>query len=128
MANKFDVYKCDVCGTIIEVFHAGAGPLACCNQPMRHLKEGSVDAALEKHVPVVEKTLDGYKISVGSTLHPMTEEHYIEWIEVFNGNRQRVFHLNPGDEPVVEVKCGCNVEDLVVREYCNLHGLWKNNK
>ncbi len=125
MVQKFEVYKCEVCGAIVEVFHAAKGTLSCCNSPMKHMKESSTDAALEKHVPQIEKTADGYKISVGSVLHPMTDEHYIEWIEVI-GDRQRVFHLNPGDEPVVEVKCACDIDKLVVREYCNLHGLWKN--
>ncbi len=127
MANVFDIYKCATCGMIVEVFHGSEGTLSCCNTPMKHMKEAEIEAALEKHVPVVEKTLNGYKISVGSVLHPMTEEHYIEWIEVID-DRQRVFHLKPGDAPVVEYTCPCDADPstLVVRAYCNLHGNWKN--
>ncbi len=127
MANVFDLYKCDTCGIIVEVFRGGKGELTCCNSPMKLKKESVEEAALEKHIPVVEKTLNGYKISVGSVLHPMTEEHYIEWIEVL-GDRQRVFHLKPGDEPVVEFHCPCQDDPstLEVRAYCNLHGNWKN--
>lgn len=126
MAKQFDVYKCDTCGVIIEVLHAAAAPLSCCAKPMKAVKEGTSDGAVEKHVPVVEKTPSGIKISVGSTLHPMADDHYIEWIEVINGSRQTIFYLKPGDAPVVEIPCGCDPADIIVREYCNLHGLFKN--
>ncbi len=126
MANKNDLYRCAHCDIIVEVFHAGKGKMMCCGQAMDLLEENTTEAAVEKHVPVIEKTADGYKISVGSVEHPMTEEHYIEWIEVLNGDRKRVFHLNPTDKPVVEVKCDKDCSSIVARAYCNLHGHWKN--
>ncbi len=126
MAKKFELYKCQACGILTEVFHSGKGVMSCCGKPMELMTEDSVEAATEKHIPVIEKTETGYKVSVGSVLHPMTEEHYIEWIEVFNGNRQRIFHLNPGDAPVIEVTCPCDISNLTARAYCNLHGHWKN--
>ena len=86
MTNRNEVYRCAVCGNIVEVLHAGAGTLTCCGQPMKLMKENTVDAATEKHVPVIEKIDGGYKVKVGSVEHPMTEEHYIEWIELVEGN------------------------------------------
>ncbi|MDK2922136.1 MAG: superoxide reductase [Desulfonauticus sp.] len=125
MPQLLEVYKCDLCGNIVQVVHAGEGELVCCGQPMRLLKEGSVDAALEKHVPVVEKTANGYKVTVGSVLHPMAEEHYIEWIELIADGRSYRQFLKPGDEPVAEF-C-VQAEKVTAREYCNLHGLWKKD-
>ena len=123
MAAKLEVYKCEVCGNIVEVIHGGAGELVCCGQPMVKLTENTTDAAKEKHVPVVEKIDGGYKISVGSTLHPMADDHYIEWIELLaDGKAYRQF-LSPGDEPIATF----TVEAATVsaREFCNKHGLWK---
>jgi superoxide reductase len=123
MAERLEVYKCNVCGNIIEVLHSGAGELVCCGQPMNLLAENTVDAAKEKHVPVVEKTADGVKVSVGSVAHPMEEKHYIEWIEIIaNGKSYRQF-LNPGEAPEATFKV--DAEDVTAREYCNLHGHWK---
>ena len=87
MAEQLQVYKCEVCGNIIEVLHAGAGELVCCGQPMKLIKENTVDAAKEKHVPVVEKTADGFKVKVGSVAHPMEEKHWIEWVETRRGRQ-----------------------------------------
>jgi superoxide reductase len=123
MAERLQVFKCDVCGHIVEVLHEGQGELVCCNQPMKLLVEGSVDATEEKHVPVVEKTADGIKVKVGSVPHPMAEEHYIEWIEIIaDGKAYRQF-LKPGEAP--EATFNINAEQVTAREYCNLHGLWK---
>jgi superoxide reductase len=123
MTQRLEIYKCEVCGNIVEVVHAGAGELVCCGQPMTLMKENSVDAATEKHVPVIEKTSDGYKVSVGSILHPMEEAHYIEWIELIaDGQAYRRF-LNPGDTPQAFFKI--EAAEVTAREYCNLHGLWK---
>mgnify|MGYP000389058083 FL=1 len=80
MTKKSEVYKCEVCGNIVEILHTGAGELVCCNQPMKLMAENMVDAATEKHVPVINKTQEGIKVSVGSIDHPMEEKHYIEWI------------------------------------------------
>ena len=123
MAKKLEVYKCNICGNIVEVLHGGAGGLICCGELMVLLAENSVDAAKEKHVPVIEKIDGGYKVKVGSVPHPMEEKHYIEWIELLaDGKAYRQF-LNPGDasEAVFNVKA----DKVTAREFCNLHGLWK---
>ncbi len=123
MAEKLDVYKCNTCGNIVEVLHGGAGELVCCGQPMNLLAENTVDAAKEKHVPVVEKTPDGVKVKVGSVAHPMEAKHYIEWIQIIaDGKSYRQF-LNPGEAPEATFKV--DAEDVTAREYCNLHGHWK---
>ena len=123
MTALLQVYKCEMCGNMVEVVHASVGQLVCCGKPMTLMEEGVTDAALEKHVPVLEKTGDGYKVSVGSVLHPMEEKHYIEWIELIaDGVAYRKF-LKPGDKPVAEF-C-IKADKVVAREYCNLHGLWK---
>ncbi len=122
MAVKLEVYKCELCGNIVEVLHGGDGELVCCGESMVLLVENTVDAAREKHVPVVEKSAGSTKVNVGSVPHPMEEKHYIEWIEVIvDGKTYRQF-LNPGDAP----QAVFNVEgEVVAREYCNLHGHWK---
>jgi superoxide reductase len=123
MTKKLQVYKCEVCGNMVEVIHAAAGTLVCCGQNMRLLKEGEIDAATEKHVPVIKKMNGGIKVTVGSVAHPMQEDHYIEWIEaIIDGKAYRQF-LNPGDQP--EALFPVDGGDITVREYCNLHGLWK---
>ncbi|MHC5035851.1 MAG: desulfoferrodoxin [Planctomycetota bacterium] len=123
MTERMQVYKCEVCGNIVEIFHGGAGELVCCNEPMVLLKENTVDAAKEKHVPVVEKVEGGFNVKVGSVPHPMEEKHYIEWIEIYAGDRACRLHLNPGDKPEAFFPTGA--ESITAREYCNLHGHWK---
>ena len=124
MTERLQVYKCEICGNIVEVLHEGKGELVCCGQPMNLLKENAVDAALEKHVPVFEETKDGLKVKVGSAAHPMEEKHYIEWIEVIaDGKTYRQF-LKPGGEP--EAVFPINAGNVTARAYCNLHGLWKS--
>ncbi len=123
MTELNQVYKCNICGNIVEVVHTGIGQLVCCGKPMELLKENTTDAAVEKHVPVIEKTENGFKISVGSVPHPMEEKHFIEWIEVIaDGKSYRKF-LKPGDKP--EAKFCIDAKEVTAREYCNLHGLWK---
>lgn len=123
MTERLQVYKCEVCGNMVEVLHAGKGELVCCKQPMKLFVENTVDAAKEKHVPVVEKTAEGIKVKVGSVAHPMEEKHYIEWIEVIaDGKAYRQF-LKPADVP--EATFNIAAEQVTAREYCNLHGLWK---
>lgn len=123
MAERLEVYKCEACGNIVEVLHGGDGELVCCGEAMVRLKENTVDAAKEKHVPVVEKVAGGVKVKVGDVAHPMEEKHYIEWIEIMvEGKAHRQF-LNPGDAP--EAIFQIESSDVVAREYCNLHGLWK---
>ena len=124
MAKKLEVYKCELCGNIVEVLHGGAGTLVCCGQDMTLMKENTVDAAKEKHVPVIEKTGEGILVKVGNVAHPMEEKHYIEWIEVIaDGKAFRQF-LNPGDKPEALFKI--EPQDVSSRAYCNLHDLWKS--
>ncbi|MFZ0447804.1 MAG: desulfoferrodoxin [Desulfatiglandaceae bacterium] len=123
MAEKLEVYKCEACGNIVLVMHAGGGELVCCGEPMKLFKENTVDAAKEKHVPVVEKTADGYKVKLGEVPHPMEEKHYIEWIELVAGEKSYVQFLKPGDAPEAQFKIDAG--QVTARAYCNLHGLWK---
>ena len=123
MAETLEVYKCEICGNIVEVLHGGVGNLVCCDQDMVLQKENTVDAAEEKHVPVVEKTADGFKVKVGSVAHPMEANHYIEWIEVSSGSSTMHEHLRPGDAP--EARVSAPEGEVTVRAYCNLHGLWR---
>jgi superoxide reductase len=123
MTDNLQVYKCEVCGNIVEVVHGGAGELTCCGQTMKLLTENTVDAAKEKHVPVIKKISGGVKVMVGEVAHPMQENHYIEWIEVIaDGKAYRQF-LNPGETP--ESVFMIESENITAREFCNLHGLWK---
>ncbi|MFC1568441.1 desulfoferrodoxin [Candidatus Margulisiibacteriota bacterium] len=123
MTQLLEVYKCEICGNIVEMVHGGAGELVCCGKPMVLQKENTVDAAKEKHVPVVQRS-DGEGIiaRVGAVPHPMEEKHYIEWIEVIvDGLACRKF-LKPGQSP--EAQFNVRAEGITVREYCNVHGLW----
>lgn len=124
MTKINQIYKCNICGNIVEVINGGEGQLVCCGQLMELLEANTADAAKEKHVPVVEKTENGFRVKVGSVPHPMSEQHYIEWIEVItNGKSYRKF-LRPGDAPQAEF-C-IEAKKVEAREYCNLHGLWKS--
>ena len=122
MAKLLEVYKCEMCGNIVEVLHAGGGDLSCCGQEMKLLSENTVDAAKEKHVPVIEKVDGGYRVTIGSVAHPMEEKHYIEWIELLaDGKAYRQF-LNPGDAPTATFNVTATT--VSARELCNLHGVW----
>lgn len=123
MAEKLEVYKCEVCGNIVEVLHGGGGELVCCGQPMTLQSENTVDAAKEKHVPVIEKVAGGYKVKVGAVAHPMEEKHHIEWIELLAGDKAFRQFLKVGDAP--EAFFAVDAPSVSAREYCNLHGLWK---
>jgi superoxide reductase len=123
MAKKLQIYKCNMCGNIVEVLHGGAGELVCCGEPMELLDEKTADATTEKHVPVIEKIEGGYKVKVGSVPHPMTKEHFIEWIELLaDGKAYRQF-LEPGAAPEATFHIESN--SVSAREHCNIHGLWK---
>lgn len=123
MTELLQIYKCEVCGNIVEVLHTGKGELVCCGQPMKLFEENTVDASQEKHVPVIEKTENGLKVKVGSDPHPMEEKHYIEWIEVISDGKTCRKFLNPGEAP--EATFDLKAENVTAREYCNIHGLWK---
>ncbi|KJS29456.1 MAG: desulfoferrodoxin [Desulfatitalea sp. BRH_c12] len=124
MTQRLEVYKCNLCGNIVEVLHAGPGELVCCGAPMVCMQENTVDAAKEKHVPVIEKIEGGVKVKVGSAAHPMEEKHYIEWIEIVaDGKVYRQF-LKPGQAP--EAIFMVAADNVTAREYCNIHGHWKS--
>jgi len=123
MAKKLEIYKCDMCGNIVEVLHGGQGKLVCCGQEMKKLDENSTDAAKEKHVPVIEKIDGGYRVVVGSTPHPMEEKHWIEWIQLIAGEKTFRTFLNPGEAPEAVFKT--DERSVSAREFCNIHGLWK---
>lgn len=123
MATKrTEVYECSVCGNMVEVVHAAGGTLSCCGKPMVLQSENTTDAAQEKHVPVIGKGGGGVKVKVGSVAHPMEAEHWIEWIEVLQGDKVYREYLNPGDAPEAVFPVS---GDVTAREYCNMHGLWK---
>jgi superoxide reductase len=124
--DRLSVFKCEVCGNIVEVLHVGGSELICDGRPMILQVENSVDAAKEKHVPVIEQTATGTLVKIGSVPHPMEEKHYIEWIELIaDGQAYRQF-LKPGDKP--EAEFCVKPQKMTAREYCNLHGLWKAEK
>lgn len=125
MTKQRQVYKCELCGNIIEVLHTGEGELVCCGQPMTHLVENSVDAAKEKHVPVIDVQGDTVRVSVGSVPHPMEDKHFIQWIELMTAVDTCRRYLNPGEKSEATF---CHPGDgaLTARAYCNLHGLWKS--
>ncbi|HBZ85595.1 MAG: desulfoferrodoxin [Candidatus Edwardsbacteria bacterium RIFOXYD12_FULL_50_11] len=122
MAERNQIYKCEICGNIVEVLHGGKGELVCCGKPMKLYAENTVDDAREKHLPVIEKTADGYKVKVGSVAHPMEEKHYIEWIALYADGRVLRKYLKPGDAPEAEFLC--QAKEVTAKEFCNLHGLW----
>ena len=124
MTKKNEVYKCPLCGNIVEVLHTGAGELVCCGQPMELMAENTVDAAKEKHVPVVTKVANGYKVVVGSVPHPMEEKHWIEWIELIADGKVYRQNLAPGMAP--EAIFCVEAATVIAREFCNLHGHWKS--
>jgi superoxide reductase len=123
MTKLNQVYKCSLCGNIVEVTHESGGTLVCCGKPMTLQEENTVDAAKEKHVPVIENIEGGVLVKVGSVEHPMVETHYIEFIEVITASKVYKKYLIPGEKP--EAFFNIDEDILVVREYCNVHGLWK---
>lgn len=124
MTKLNQIYKCNVCGNIVEMVHDGAGELVCCGETMELMTENTVDAATEKHVPVIEKTDNGIKVKVGETAHPMDSDHYIEWIEIIIDGKTCKHFLKPNDAPEAEFKA--TGDNITARAYCNLHGLWKS--
>jgi len=125
MTKLNQIYKCNICGNIVEILHTGAGELVCCNQPMQLMTEKKSDEGLEKHVPVIEKTNNTIKISVGSIAHPMINEHYIEWIELLIKGQiiRKELKANQDPQATFNIKTTGN-ESIKARAYCNLHGLW----
>ncbi|MEA3313768.1 MAG: desulfoferrodoxin [Caldisericota bacterium] len=125
MTERMQVYKCEICGNIVEVMHPGKGELVCCGQPMTLLKEKTADSSTEKHVPFIKREGNAYIVKVGeNTPHPMEENHYIEWIEIVADGRNYKKFLNPEDKPEVEFEI--KDEKVEARACCNIHGLWKS--
>jgi len=123
MTKRTQVFRCELCGNIVEVLHQAGGELVCCGQPMTLLEGNTTDAATEKHVPVIEKVDGGYKVKVGEVAHPMADEHYIEWIELIAGDETHIAFLAPGGAP--EAFFPAEADAVTARAYCNLHGFWK---
>lgn len=124
MTIQRQVYRCNICGNIIEVLHAGKGELVCCGQPMELLQEKTADTGMEKHVPIVETSAKGIKVKVGDVPHPMEEKHHIQWVEVITDSGDYRQFLKPGSKP--EAAFQIRAQNIVAREYCNIHGLWKS--
>jgi superoxide reductase len=124
MTELNQIYKCSVCGNIIEMVHTGVGELVCCGQPMDQQIEKNEGEGQEKHAPIIERTSDGVIVTIGSKPHPMKSEHYIEWIEVITEHRVYRKHLEPGMDPQAEFFL--EAEHIEARAYCNIHGLWKS--
>ncbi|MBN1262933.1 MAG: desulfoferrodoxin [Candidatus Pacebacteria bacterium] len=123
MTQLRQIYKCDICGNVVEVLHPGAGELVCCGQPMRLLEPKTRDEGQEKHIPVVEKTEKGIKVKVGSIPHPMEESHFIQWIQATADGKTYFSFLKPGEPAEAEFPISAN--QVTILEYCNLHGLWQ---
>lgn len=123
MAERYEVYQCDLCGNIVQVLAGGSGELVCCGEPMKKLTENTVDAAKEKHVPVIEAIDGGFTVKVGSVPHPMEQKHWIQWIELIADGKSYFQFLEPGQAPEAVFKV--DAASVSAREYCNLHGLWK---
>ena len=121
--RRSQVYKCRKCGTIVEILVPGRPSLVHCGEPMKLLQEQTTEIGREKHVPVVEKIEDGYKVTVGSIPHPMQKAHYIVWIDLIADGKVYRRFLNPGEKP--EATFHIDATEVTAREYCNLHGLWK---
>jgi len=124
LVESGQIYRCESCGIIVEVIHAGPGGVRCCGQDMMLLEEKMQDEGMEKHVPVIEKTDEGFKVKVGSVQHPMEESHHIKMIEIIADNVVYRKLLQPGQVPVAEF-C-IKADKVAAREYCNLHGLWRS--
>ncbi len=127
MTKRMEVYKCEKCGSLVEALNGVSCTLNCCGTEMKLMEEQSADKSVEKHVPIIEEIEDGIRVKVGSTPHPMEEKHYIQWIEVINGDYIQRKYLKPGDKPeaLFYVKYS---DTLIAREYCNVHGHWSDRK
>ena len=125
MTKLRELYRCEICGNIVEIVYEGAPALICCGKPMIKLEAKTKDEGREKHVPVIEKADSGIKVKIGSIEHPMEEKHYIKFIEILLKDRIMRKELEPGQAP--ETKCCASKSDVIeAREFCTIHGLWKN--
>lgn len=127
MTEKKQVYRCNICGNIVEVLHIGTGKLTCCENQMELLTEKEDGTGPEKHLPVIEETENGVKVKVGSNPHPMEENHCIEWVEMIADNKVYRKAFKPGDVPEAEFNVKLDdISQVILREYCSIHGLWKS--
>jgi superoxide reductase len=123
MKAPVSFYRCEICGNMVGLMKKGGGQLVCCGKPMTELKANTTEASTEKHIPVAARKNGKIFVEVGSVLHPMTQEHYIEWIAIVSENGTERISLLPSDEPKAVF---CDKENAEVYVYCNLHGLWKS--
>lgn len=123
MTTINQIYKCPICGNVIEIIHPGAGQLVCCGQPMELLQTKTEDTGYEKHLPVVEKFENKITVKIGSVQHPMEESHYIELIEIITPDKVYKKFLKPNDKP--EAIFEISADNITIRAYCNVHGLWQ---
>jgi superoxide reductase len=127
MTEKNEIYRCNICGNMVEVLHSGTENLDCCKNPMELLEEKEEGMGAEKHVPVIQESAEGVKVLVGSIPHPMEEKHCIEWVEIVADGKVYRKALKPGDAPEAEFKVKPeDISQLAVREYCSIHGLWRS--
>ena len=124
MTKLNEIYRCNICGNIVEVVKEGEGQLVCCGENMELLEERQLDVGPEKHIPIIEKDGDKIVVKVGEVPHPMIEEHHICFVELFVGDKIYRKFLNPGDEPKAVFEVCADIDDLRAREYCSVHGLW----
>jgi len=124
MTQRKEIYKCEICGNIVEVLHTGVGTLVCCGQSMRLMREKIKEEGNEKHTPVIKNNDEGVNVKVSSVQHPMTPEHHIEWIEISTENGESKKFLTPNDKP--EANFPVKNKKVKAREYCNIHGLWRS--
>ena len=125
MTKRNQIYKCEICGNIVEILHAAPGQLVCCKKPMGVLTGKKAEEGVEKHLPVVGKITGGVIVKVGSVPHPMEEKHWIEWIELVTANKVYRKILKPGKKAVAEFKLTAKDTNPRARAYCNVHGLWQ---
>ena len=124
MTEVNQIYKCSICGNIIEITHSGPGELVCCGQPMGLMEEKTKDEGAEKHVPVIENNNGLIRVKLGEIPHPMEVDHHIEWIEIIANGKTYKKYLTEGDDP--EFTFVIDAENVIARAYCNVHGLWKS--
>ena len=125
MNNSKKFFICSVCGNIIEMVESKGPKVVCCGKQMEELVANTTEASVEKHIPVVEVNNNKVKVQVGSTLHPMTQEHHISWIYLLTTQGGQRKYLEINGEPTIEFALTEDDKLLEVYAYCNLHGLWK---
>jgi len=126
MAKKRKIYKCEICGNIVEVLEEGEGLLVCCGQNMIELNEKTEDIGQEKHVPIIEIDENSIKVKVGDIPHPMEDSHYIQFIQLLIDKNTYTRYLEPGQIPEAEFEISQTYKEISARIYCNIHGLWKS--